>query len=245
MIGRTAAPTIQYIGSKLACDVRPTFHESSNAKFQTLLTLPERSGRKGEGGLRTQSYYKFGYQYISSKWCLNGGDSVNCMEANDSCHAKFEGEICFPWPVNEKTTFSDKNIKSQSECLIPEASKLPLVSIITVVFNGERYLEQTIEAVLGQTYTNVEYIVVDGGSSDCTVDILRKYEGCIDYWVSEPDAGIYDAMNKGLSLASGQIVGIINADDYYDKDACLNVVQQFIADPEIGLIHGAMRVLDS
>ncbi|MCK5789071.1 MAG: glycosyltransferase, partial [Chlamydiia bacterium] len=95
----------------------------------------------------------------------------------------------------------------------------PLISIITVVFNGVEYLEQTIQSVINQSYDNVEYIIIDGGSTDGTVDIIRKYEDQIDYWVSEKDKGIYDAMNKGLQLVVGEYVGIINADDFYEPFA--------------------------
>lgn len=95
----------------------------------------------------------------------------------------------------------------------------PLISIITVVFNGEKYLEQTIQSVINQSYDNVEYIIIDGGSSDGTVDIIKKYEEQIDYWVSESDEGIYDAMNKGFILSTGEVFGIINADDWYEKYA--------------------------
>jgi glycosyltransferase involved in cell wall biosynthesis len=104
---------------------------------------------------------------------------------------------------------------------------LPLVTIITVVFNGEKYLEQTIQSVINQNYDNVEYIIIDGGSTDGTVDIIRKYEDRIDYWVSEPDNGIYDAMNKGISLSTGNIIGIINSDDFYVDDAIVIVVQKY------------------
>ncbi|NCR56260.1 MAG: glycosyltransferase, partial [Microcystis aeruginosa L211-07] len=85
---------------------------------------------------------------------------------------------------------------------LSEKFAVPLVTIITVVFNGEKHLEQTIQSVISQTYNNVEYIIIDGGSTDGTVDIIRKYEEVIDYWVNEPDAGISDAMNKGISLAT-------------------------------------------
>lgn len=78
----------------------------------------------------------------------------------------------------------------------------PLISIITVVFNGGRYLEETIQSVINQTYDNVEYIIIDGGSTDGTLDIIRKYEDQINYWVSEKDSGIYDAMNKGWVVAN-------------------------------------------
>lgn len=101
----------------------------------------------------------------------------------------------------------------------------PLVSIITVVFNGEKFLEKTIQSVINQLYTNIEYIIIDGGSTDKTLTIIKQYENQIDYWISEKDNGIYDAMNKGLSLASGDIIGIINADDWYE----LNSVEKSIA----------------
>jgi GT2 family glycosyltransferase len=115
---------------------------------------------------------------------------------------------------------------------------LPLVSIVTVVYNGAATLEHTIRSVIEQTYENVEYIVIDGGSSDATVDILRKYESSIDYWVSEKDAGIYDAMNKGISLASGEIVGLINADDFYASPDVLARVVSVLADPDLDACYG-------
>ncbi len=93
----------------------------------------------------------------------------------------------------------------------------PLISIITVVFNGEKHLEETIQSVINQSYDNVEYIIIDGGSRDGTLDIIKQYEDKIDYWVSEADRGIYDAMNKGISLASGEYIGFLNADDWYIK----------------------------
>jgi glycosyltransferase involved in cell wall biosynthesis len=98
-------------------------------------------------------------------------------------------------------------------------SDAPLVSVFTVVYNGEAYLEKTIRSVLEQGYENIEYIIVDGGSTDRTLAIVKRYESDIDYWVSEPDGGIYDAMNKGLTLCRGDIIGIINADDWYRPDA--------------------------
>jgi len=103
----------------------------------------------------------------------------------------------------------------------------PLVSVITVCLNSEKYLEQTIQSVINQTYDNIEYIIIDGGSTDKTLDIIKKYEDRIDYWVSEPDKGIYDAMNKGISFATGELVGIINSDDYYAEDAVEAVVNRY------------------
>jgi hypothetical protein len=89
----------------------------------------------------------------------------------------------------------------------------PAISIVTVVYNGEKYLEQTIQSVINQSYDNLEYIIVDGGSTDRTLEIINKYNNYINYWVSAPDGGIYPAMNKGTKLAIGSHVTHLNADD--------------------------------
>ena len=104
----------------------------------------------------------------------------------------------------------------QTKGIFDKKSQLdkPLVSIITVCLNSEKYLEQTIQSVINQSYDNIEYIIIDGGSTDGTLDIIRKYENRIAYWVSEPDQGIYDAMNKGSINASGDYALYINAGDY-------------------------------
>lgn len=117
----------------------------------------------------------------------------------------------------------------------------PLVSIITVVFNRHEYLEHTIQSVLNQTYDNVEYIVIDGGSTDGTVDIIRKYEQVIDYWVSEPDSGIADAWNKGILASTGDIISLINSDDWYELNAVTEVAGLFVQNRAAGVIHGNKR----
>lgn len=94
----------------------------------------------------------------------------------------------------------------------------PLVSIITIVYNGEKYLEQTIQSVLAQTYRNIEYIIIDGGSTDGTLGIIKRYNPQLAYWISEKDKGISDAFNKGIDKATGDIIGLINADDWYEPD---------------------------
>lgn len=103
----------------------------------------------------------------------------------------------------------------------------PLLSIITVVFNGEEFLEETILSVINQTYDNVEYIIIDGGSSDGTLDIIKKYEDKIDYWVSEKDKGIYDAMNKGILLATGCYIYFIGSDDSLIDDSIYKLFTNF------------------
>lgn len=94
-----------------------------------------------------------------------------------------------------------------------------LFSIITVSFNSVKTIEKTIISVLNQTYRNVEYIIIDGGSTDGTVDIIKKYSDRIKYWISKPDKGISDAFNKGIMSSHGEIIGIINSDDWYELDA--------------------------
>lgn len=113
-------------------------------------------------------------------------------------------------------------------CFKKSLPEKPLISVVTVVFNGEKYLEETIQSVLNQTYSNIEYIIIDGGSTDGTIDIIRKFEDTIDYWVSEPDKGIYDAMNKGICCATGVIVGLLNCGDFYNTFALSKVTA---ADP--------------
>jgi glycosyltransferase involved in cell wall biosynthesis len=98
---------------------------------------------------------------------------------------------------------------------------------VTVVYNGERHISQAIQSVLSQSYANIEYIIVDGGSTDRTLDIIRAHEDRIDCWMSEPDEGIYDAMNKGIGLASGDLVGMLNSDDWYADEAIAEVARLY------------------
>lgn len=117
----------------------------------------------------------------------------------------------------------------------------PLVSIITIVLNGEAVIRQTIESVLRQCYDCIEYIVIDGGSADGTIAIVREYGQQIGHWQSEPDRGISDAFNKGIRLARGEVIGLINAGDWYEADAVTRVVQTFLANPEVGVVCGALQ----
>lgn len=119
----------------------------------------------------------------------------------------------------------------------------PLLSIITVVFNGEKYLEQTINSVISQNIPNIEYIIIDGGSTDGTIDIINKYSDYISYWISEPDAGIYDAINKGIKASSGKYVGIINSDDWYEPNVFLQVLSAF-EKGKCDIVCGLLRLWD-
>ena len=100
----------------------------------------------------------------------------------------------------------------------------PLISIVIAVFNGEDYLEDAILSVINQTYDNVEHIIIDGGSTDGTLDIIKKYTDKIDYWISEKDKGIYDAWNKTIQISCGQWIGFLGADDFYE----LNAIQMYV-----------------
>jgi glycosyltransferase involved in cell wall biosynthesis len=117
-----------------------------------------------------------------------------------------------------------------------------LISIITVCFNSEKTINQTLESVLNQSYNNIEYILIDGGSSDNTLNIIKSYadkfnaKGMKYKYISEPDNGLYDAMNKGVKLANGEWVGIINSDDWYELDACEIIVKNI--EPNIDVLHG-------
>lgn len=114
----------------------------------------------------------------------------------------------------------------------------PLVTIVTVVKNGAAYLEEDMKSVLSQSWPNVEYIIIDGGSTDGTLDIIRKYDDRLAYWLSEPDHGIFDAMNKGIALAGGDLIGLLNADDWYEPGAIETAATVFRAKGTPGIYYG-------
>ena len=117
---------------------------------------------------------------------------------------------------------------------------MPLVSIVTPCFNAGGTLARALDSILGQGYPNIECIVIDGGSTDGTRQILEAYAPRLSYWVSEPDRGIADAFNKGVAAARGALVGILNADDWLEPDAVAAVVEMFRREPE-AVIYGDMR----
>jgi glycosyltransferase involved in cell wall biosynthesis len=106
-------------------------------------------------------------------------------------------------------------------------SNKSLVSIVTIAFNSERYIEQTIKSVANQSYDNIEYILIDGGSIDSTIDIFKSYDKHIDFWISEKDNGISDALNKGIAFSTGELIGIINSDDFYEDNSIHNAVKAY------------------
>ena len=120
----------------------------------------------------------------------------------------------------------------------------PLVSIITPSFNQARYLESTIRSVLDQDYPNIEYIIVDGGSEDGSVEIIRRFSDRLAWWVSEKDRGQTDAINKGFAHAKGEILAWLNSDDTYQPHAIAEAVDCLRDRPEVGLVYGDANFID-
>ena len=117
-----------------------------------------------------------------------------------------------------------------------------VISICTPTFNSEKYLEKTIKSVISQGYGNIQLIIIDGGSTDGTIKIIKKYKKYINYWVSEKDKGIYDAWNKGLKVAKGEIFGILSSDDFYYKNTFSIVNKYFQKFPKINFLFGATKM---
>lgn len=172
----------RYSTTKLLTQKKPEILKI-NEDNQSVLFLPETTGQKGKGGLRTKGYFK--------------------------------------------NTYKDK----------------PLITVITAVFNGEKFLEKTINSVLSQTYDNIEYIVIDGGSTDKTIDIIKKYENKIDYWVSENDQGIYHAWNKGITCSYGDWVSFIGSDDEYLENAIDDYIDLIKKSEKINYISSRVELI--
>lgn len=143
---------------------------------------------------------------------------------------EFDGILLYPENVKQG------GLRTKGLFKRSEADK-PLISVVTVVYNGAEFLEETIKSVINQTYDNVEYIVVDGGSTDDTLDIIAKYNDKIDYWVSEKDNGIYNAMNKSLSLVSGKWLSFQNADDFLYENSTIEEINNLVID-DIDFVYG-------
>jgi glycosyltransferase involved in cell wall biosynthesis len=120
---------------------------------------------------------------------------------------------------------------------------LPTISIITVVRNGEQSIERTIKSIISQTYKNIEYIIIDGKSADGTVSKIQKYQQNINYWISEPDGGIYDAMNKGVRASSGDWLLFINADDYLISATIIEEAVYYLSTCEMLIAYGKINFM--
>jgi len=122
--------------------------------------------------------------------------------------------------------------------------QLPLVSIITPSYNQGRFLRETIQSVLSQDYPNLEYIIVDGGSTDDSIEIIQQYASQVAWWVSERDKGHADALNKGFAHATGEILAWLNSDDTYQPGAIREAVEFMLAHPDVSLVYGDANLID-
>lgn len=121
----------------------------------------------------------------------------------------------------------------------------PKISIITVCYNSAKTIAETIESVLSQDYPNLEYIIIDGKSTDGTQDIVKSYGSKISTFISEPDKGLYDAMNKGIGLATGDIIGIINSDDIYANNKVFSYVVKAFNEKNVDVVYGDLYYFKS
>ena len=118
------------------------------------------------------------------------------------------------------------------------------VTIITVAFNSAKTIEDTIKSVLSQDYPNLEYIIVDGGSSDSTLEIIRSYQDKIAVLISEPDRGMYDAMNKGIAKATGEVIGILNSDDTYMSNTTISELMALMQQRAVDIVYADLIIVD-
>ena len=156
-----------------------------------------------------------------------------------------------PFPTSRKLPQSDRQgwPWTEQSLALPNANAdkdmaWPRISIITPTFNRAEFLEQAIRSALLQGYPNLQYIVIDGGSTDGSIEIIKKYEPWIDYWVSEKDRGQSHAINKGMEKADGELLSWINSDDLYQPNALKAVAEEYLVDSSAGLIFGDARYLD-
>lgn len=140
------------------------------------------------------------------------------------------------WPWTEQTAPLPERMSDGSEW--------PRISVVTPSFNQGQFIEETIRSVLLQGYPNLEYIIIDGGSTDNTIEVIKKYERHISYWVSEPDEGQSDAVNKGFSISTGMLVGWQNSDDFYHPKAFENAARAYLSHPEADILYGQTVKVD-
>ena len=118
------------------------------------------------------------------------------------------------------------------------------ISLITVVYNSEKTIKRCIESVIAQKYSNIEYIIIDGGSTDDTLQIIEQYRLDIDVFLSEPDAGIYDAMNKGIKAATGKIIGTLNSDDFFAYNDVISCISEAFVQHNADVVYGNLDYID-
>jgi glycosyltransferase involved in cell wall biosynthesis len=157
----------------------------------------------------------------------------------------FQSPKTIPEPPHDKTGWPWTDASEALPVCMPDGSPWPKISVVTPSFNQGQFIEETIRSVLLQNYPNLEFIIIDGGSTDNTLEIIKKYEPWLTYWVSEPDRGQSHAVNKGIQRASGEIVHWLNSDDLLLPGALAIVSQQLQTHPAARLIIGQARVINS
>jgi glycosyltransferase involved in cell wall biosynthesis len=150
-----------------------------------------------------------------------------------------------PDPAQDGDEWPLKSPVNETYPELPPGQSWPKISIVTPSFNQGSYLEKTIRSVLLQGYPNLEYVIIDGGSTDQSVDVIKKYAQWIDFWVSEKDQGQSNAINKGLARSSGELLGWLNSDDYYLPGALFKIARAYIEDGSVGAISSTNRALSS
>jgi glycosyltransferase involved in cell wall biosynthesis len=150
----------------------------------------------------------------------------------------------FPLPSSEKSGWPWAEILEQMPEKMPDGSPWPKISVVTPSYNQGQFIEETIRSVLLQGYPNLEFIIIDGGSTDNSVEIIKKYAPWLNYWVSEPDEGQSQAINKGFKLASGEIVAWINSDDTYNLNAFATVAPYLNQSRKADIVFSDLRIVD-
>lgn len=188
------------------------------------------------------SLYSSRFEYNRCMYCTQNNIIRNTPKTDKTRHT--DRYITYPHTTGGRIAEGGLRTKGAYKS---HTKKHPLLSIITVVYNGAKNIERCIQSVLHQNYDNVEYIIIDGGSTDGTMDIVKTYEEAIDYFVSEPDGGIYDAMNKGIALAQGGAINFMNADDYFIPDVFQDYVDHLFSDcnKECKVVYAATNVTDA
>jgi glycosyltransferase involved in cell wall biosynthesis len=149
-----------------------------------------------------------------------------------------------PAPLQGKTGWPWTDAPEPLPELMPDGSPWPKISVVTPSYNQGQFIEETIRSVLLQGYPNLEYIVMDGGSTDGSVEIIKKYEPWLTYWVSEADAGQSAAINKGFKLGTGEILAWLNSDDFYSPNMLTRAALFFSNHSDVGMIFGDRNVVD-
>jgi len=176
------------------------------------------------------------------KWGGEEMSSFRWVTSRFRCARPMLNELPPPPPGKTGWPWAEESL--QLSGTMPDGSPWPRVSIVTPSYNQGQFIEETIRSVLLQGYPDLEYIIIDGGSTDGSVDIIRKYEDWLACWVSEPDKGQSDAINKGFARARGDIFAWLNSDDTYEPGAISMAAQYLIEHPNVGMIYSDCNFID-